>query len=96
MYRLFIFQTAIENNNTEALKTLISEDNKDVIADLAMYQTGEKQNSQLLTNFATFQEGYQLLRENKVDEASLKFQMIPTNSQLMNLVNSLEHFQVKK
>jgi hypothetical protein len=39
------------------------------------------------------QEGYELLKEKKIEEARLKFAQIEANSPLKQIAKNLEHYQ---
>ena len=98
LYNFYRFQNASESEDKTVLKEL-SEYTKDpVISDLARYQLAAMEgntdtNSELLSGFAALQEGYILLKENKIEEAKLKFAQIDLNSPLKNISNNLEHYQ---
>ena len=98
LYNFYRFQNASESEDKTVLKEL-SEYTKDpVISDLARYQLAAMEgntdtNSELLSGFAALQEGYSLLKENKIEEAKLKFAQIDLNSPLKNISNNLEHYQ---
>lgn len=97
LYNFYRFQIALEKNDVAALKELAEYKKDPVISDLATYQLSGLQNteatSELLTGFIALQDGYKLLKEDKVKEAKLKFAQIDLNSPLKNISNNLEHYQ---
>ena len=98
LYNFYRFQIALESNDMKTLKELSDYKNDPVISDLAAYQLSgiEGKNdskSELLSGFVALQEGYKLLKEDKVKEAKLKFAQIEMNSPLKNISNNLEHYQ---
>jgi hypothetical protein len=93
LYRAFVFQEASKNGDNTALQTLIDEDSTDVIGQLAAYILG--QNSEVMSDFAALQSGYELLKAGKTDEANLKFITI-TSGALSELAKGLEHYQPSK
>ncbi len=98
LYNFYIFQQALESNDVVVLKELASYKKDPVISDLATYQLSgiegkSDSKSELLSGFVALQEGYNLLKEDKVKEAKLKFAQIEMNSPLKNISNNLEHYQ---
>jgi len=92
LYNFYRFQQAIEKNDKVVLKELAEYKKDPVISDLATYQIGGKK-SELLGGFIALQEGYNLLKEDKIKEAKLKFSQISLSSPLKNISNNLEHYQ---
>ena len=98
LYNFYRFQTALESNDIKTLKEL-SEYKKDpIISDLASYQLSSAEGkiatkSELLSGFIALEEGYELLKKDKIKEAKLKFAQIDLNSPLKNVSNNLEHYQ---
>ncbi|MDR1614574.1 MAG: hypothetical protein LBS26_03290 [Campylobacteraceae bacterium] len=93
LYRGFIFQEAAKNGDNASLQMLIDEDSTDVVGQLAAYKLG--QSSEIMSDFAALQSGYELMKEGKIDEANLKFMTI-TGSSLSELARGLEHYQTGK
>jgi hypothetical protein len=93
LYRAFVFQEAAKNGDNAALQTLIDEDKSDVIGQLASYVLG--QNSEVMSDFAALQSGYELLKTGKTEEANLQFISI-TSGSLSELAKGLEHYQPNK
>jgi len=98
LYNFYRFQQALESNDIAVFKELAEYKKDPVISDLAAYQLSGIENkggsnSKLLAGFIALQEGYKLLKEDKVKEAKLKFAQISLNSPLKNISNNLEHYQ---
>jgi predicted negative regulator of RcsB-dependent stress response len=93
LYRAFVFQEAAKNGDNASLQALINEDSTDVIGQIAAYILG--QNSEVMSDFAILQSGYELLKAGKANEANLKFTTI-TSSSLSELARGLEHYQPNK
>lgn len=98
LYNFYRFQKALENNDVKVLKELSEYKQDPIISDLASYQLDglegkSDSKSELLSGFIALQEGYKLLKADKVEEAKLKFAQIQLNSPLKNISNNLEHYQ---
>ena len=98
LYNFYRFKLALESDDIALLKELAQYKQDPIISDLATYQLSGienkiSSNSELLTGFIALQEGYKLLKEDKVKEAKLKFAQIDLNSPLKNVSNNLEHYQ---
>ena len=48
---------------------------------------------ELLAGMVLLQEGYDLLKDKKIEEARLKFAQIDANSPLKQIAKNLEHYQ---
>lgn len=98
LYQMFIFETALAKGDVEALKSVsLSKDNP-ILADLATYQLSQLDanatpKGELLSGMVLLQEGYELLKEKKVEEARLKFAQIEASSPLKQIAKNLEHYQ---
>lgn len=98
LYAMFIFETALAKGDAEALKAVsLSKDNP-ILADLATYQLSQLDlnatpKGELLAGMVLLQEGYDLLKEKKIEEARLKFAQIDANSPLKQIAKNLEHYQ---
>ena len=99
LYNFYRFQKAIETNDENILKELALYTKDPVISDLAKYQLMDKEDkkhdSKLLKGFIALQDGYKLLKEDKINEAKIKFAQIDLNSPLKNIAKNLEHYQGK-
>ncbi|MDR0666606.1 MAG: hypothetical protein LBF71_04255 [Campylobacteraceae bacterium] len=93
LYRAFVFQEAAKNSDNAALQTLIDEDKSDIVGQLAAYTLGH--DSEIMHDFITLREGYELIKEGKTDEANLKLTTI-MNGALFEIARSLEHYQPNK
>ena len=98
LYAMFMFETALAKGDIEALKTVsLSKDNP-ILADLATYQLSQLDlnatpKGELLAGMVLLQEGYELLKEKKIEEARLKFAQIDATSPLKQIAKNLEHYQ---
>ena len=98
LYAMYTFETALAKGDIEALTQVsLSKDNL-ILADLATYQLSQLDankapKGELLSGMVLLQEGYELLKEKKVEEARLKFAQIETNSPLKQIAKNLEHYQ---
>ncbi len=98
LYAMYTFETALAKGDIEVLTQVsLSKDNP-ILADLATYQLSQLDSNkspkgELLSGMVLLQEGYELLKEKKVEEARLKFAQIETNSPLKQIAKNLEHYQ---
>ncbi len=98
LYTMFIFGTALAKGDTEALKTVSLSKENPILADLATYQLSQLDlnvtpKGELLAGMVLLQEGYDLLKDKKIEEARLKFAQIDANSPLKQIAKNLEHYQ---
>jgi len=98
LYNFYRFQIALESNDIKTLKELSDYKKDPIISDLASYQLSSAEGkfatkSELLSGFIALEEGYELLKKDKIKEAKLKFAQIDLNSPLKNVSNNLEHYQ---
>jgi len=101
LYELLMFQTAVAKGDVESLKQLSIQSKNPIITDLISYQLGQTQEgalpkSELFSGMVLLQEGYALLKENKVADAKVKFAQIEVNSPLKQIAQNLEHYQGSK
>ena len=94
LYALYEFKVAVDNNDTSALKSLANEQIDPLLKDIVKSQLNEP-SGQILSSYRAAINGYELLKEDKIDEAKNEFKKIPLNSQLQDLVKNLEHYQGK-
>ena len=92
LYALYEFKRAIDNNDTNALKSLANEQIDPLLKDIVKSQINEP-SGQILTSYKAVVRGYELMKENRIDEANNEFQQVPLNSQLQSIVKNLEHYQ---
>jgi len=98
LYQMFIFETALAKGDVEALKSVSLSKENPILADLATYQLSQLDanatpKGELLSGMVLLQEGYELLKEKKVEEARLKFAQIEASSPLKQIAKNLEHYQ---
>lgn len=101
LYELVMFQTAVEKGDIDALKQLALQNKNPIVADLIAYQIAQRENgalpkSELFSGMVLLQEGYALLKENKIADAKVKFAQIEMNSPLKQIAQNLEHYQGSK
>lgn len=92
LYALYELKRSLENNDTVALNSLLNEPIDPILKEIIKSQTSES-SAQILSNYKTVLKGYELIKENKIDEAKVEFKKIPLNSQLQPIVKNLEHYQ---
>jgi len=63
-----------------------------LLKDIVKSQINEP-SGQILTSYKAVVRGYELMKENKIDEAKNEFKKVPLNSQLQSIVKNLEHYQ---
>jgi len=98
LYQMFVFETALAKGDVEALKSVSLSKENPILADLATYQLSQLDanatpKGELLSGMVLLQEGYELLKEKKVEEARLKFAQIEASSPLKQIAKNLEHYQ---
>lgn len=97
LYEMVLLQSALGKSDKETLKKL-TQSKQVVVSDVAAYQLAQMEQgaplaSELLNGLVLLQEGYELLKENKVAEAKVKFAQIDLNSPLKQIAQNLEHYQ---
>lgn len=98
LYAMYVFETALAKGDLEALRSVSLSKENPILADLATYQLSQLDankapKGELLSGMVLLQEGYELLKEKKVEEARLKFAQIETSSPLKQIAKNLEHYQ---
>jgi len=100
LYAMFIFETALAKGDVEALKSVSLSSNNPILAEIAAYQLAQidanattVKSGELLAGMSLLEEGYTLLKENKIEEARLKFAQINGDSPLKQIAKNLEHYQ---
>ncbi|MBP1680630.1 MAG: hypothetical protein H6Q35_969 [Proteobacteria bacterium] len=98
LYTMYVFETALAKGDVEALQSVSLSKENPILADLATYQLSQLDanktpKGELLSGMVLLQEGYELLKEKKVEEARLKFAQIETSSPLKQIAKNLEHYQ---
>lgn len=98
LFELFEYRNAIDNNNTEVLKTLSKSEN-DIISDVAGYHlaimNGTEANSKLYAEVAMFNNAHLLIKEGKISEANDELSQIGEKSPLYNLSKIMRHYTIK-
>ena len=92
LYALYEFKRAVDNNDTDALKSLANEQIDPLLKDIVKSQINEP-SGQILTSYKAVVRGYELMKENKIDDAKNEFKQVPLNSQLQSIVKNLEPYQ---
>lgn len=92
LYALYELQRSVENNDTAALKPLLNEQIDPLLKDIINAQLNEP-SGQILGNYKVLIRGYELIKENKINEAKNELGKIPLASQLQTVVKNLEHYQ---
>ncbi|MGP1485999.1 MAG: hypothetical protein ACTTJC_07965 [Campylobacter sp.] len=91
LYALFAFRQSLENNNTNALNELLNENIDPLLKEIIKSQTG--QNGEILSNYKSLLKAYELIKENKIEQAGTELKKIPLNSPLQPIVKNLRHYQ---
>lgn len=69
--------------------------NEDILL-LEIYKAKEFESGIFLKDLKTIQDAYELLKENKIEEAKVKLDSINGNSVFYKMANSLKHYQGNK
>jgi len=98
LFELFEYKNAMENNNTEVLKTLSSSKNE-LIADIAGYHLaimrGTEASSDLYAEVAVVNNAHLLIKQGKVSEANDELSAIEEKSPLYNISKIMKHYVIK-
>lgn len=98
LFELFEYKNAMENNNTEVLKTLSSSKNE-LIADIAGYHLaimrGKEASSDLYAEVAVVNNAHLLIKQGKVSEANDELSAIEEKSPLYNISKIMKHYVIK-
>ncbi|MCK5855624.1 MAG: hypothetical protein KAG56_10410, partial [Sulfurovaceae bacterium] len=98
LFELFQYKNAMENNNTEVLKTLSSSKNE-LIADIAGYHlaimNGTEANSKIYAEVALVNNAHLLIKEGKISEANDELSSIEEKSPLHNISKIMKHYVIK-
>lgn len=106
LYSAWEFTQAIKNSNEKKLGEL-SKDNVNILSSIAAYEVASKeQDIAKLENYtmeqkaiykdlALIESAYLLMKENKIDDAHQKLQMIASESPLYKISQVLMHYGVK-
>jgi predicted negative regulator of RcsB-dependent stress response len=97
LYTMHELQSAVAKNDKEVL-TRLSKNADTIVSSIATYQLSQldttvQPQGELFVGMVALQEGYALLKENKISEAKVKFATIDLNSPLKHVAQNLEHYQ---
>ncbi|MBE2986413.1 hypothetical protein CCAL12920_07465 [Campylobacter sp. RM12920] len=95
LYAIHQFKEAMRKEDIAQAKELLSLPIDPIVKQILSSQIGTQDGS-ILANYETLIKGYELLKEDKINEARAEFAKIPLDSPLMNLVKNLEHYQGNK
>ena len=93
LYALFVIKTADLNSTTlidEAINLEIDPLLKEILVNLK-----GQESAKILSNYNALVDGYELLKDGKIDAAKAEFAKIPLNSPLQQIAKNLEHYQGK-
>lgn len=92
LFDSYTFQRAILQKDKKALEVFLNKTDIDpMLRQLAIYENG-KSGGILLGHLKFALDGYELLKQNKINEAKVEFAKIPLSSPLTNVVKNLEHY----
>ena len=97
LYTMHELQNAVVKNDKEVL-TRLAKNTDTIVSSIATYQLSQLDTAvlpqgELFAGMVALQEGYALLKENKISEAKVKFATIEQNSPLKQVAQNLEHYQ---
>lgn len=98
LFELFLYKDAMDNNNTEVLKTLSSSKNE-LVSDIAGYHLaimkGTEADSKFYREVALLNNANLLMREGKISEANDALSQIDEKSPLYNISKIMKHYVIK-
>jgi len=98
LFELFLYKNAMDNNDTEALKTLSSSKNE-IVSDIAGYHLaimdGTEANSKLYAEVAMLNNANLLIKKGKISEAGNELSQIEESSPLYNISKIMKHYTIK-
>ena len=98
LFELFQYKNAMENNNTEVLKTLSSSKNA-LISDVSGYHLaimqGAEASSNLYAEVAMLNNAHLLIKDGKISEANDELSSIEEKSPLYNISKIMKHYVIK-
>ncbi len=101
LYELYMFKKSINSKDVAVLEKTKASITDPILKNLITYQIGSLNkkvvslDAGIAKEFALLQEGYLLLQENKIKEASAKFAQIPADSTLQSVVKNIKHYSGK-
>ncbi len=102
LYELYLFNQSMKKGEVAALEEVKTKLSDPILGDLLTYQIAslkEKMSPSdidIAKELALFEEGFLLLKANKIKEAKAKFAQIPQNSSLKSVVENLNHYMGKE
>jgi hypothetical protein len=98
LYSLYLYSTAIKNQDIKTLQELTNGDDK-LILDLAKYHINILKNrageSKYYKDLATLEKAYEYIKEGKKAKAKELLSMIDVQSPVANIANLLKHFTIE-
>ncbi len=101
LYEMYLFKDAMAGSDISALEKAKSAISDPILLNLLSYQISSLNkkvtaaDAGVAKEFALLQEGYLLLKENKIKEADAKFSQISKESSLYGVVKNLQHYSGK-
>ncbi|MCD8213370.1 MAG: hypothetical protein LUC34_04915 [Campylobacter sp.] len=95
LYALYELKKLLEKGDINAAKELTNLPIDPIIKQIIISQT-TNENTQILADYNAVIQGFEYLKQDKIDEAKAEFAKVPLESQLMNLVKNLQHYQGNK
>ena len=105
LYTLYSFQKAVKSNDASKLKALLPSLKDPILKDLANYQSTSLTKKDLMIyvgndgiykDLALLQEAFMKLENKEYAKAKEILNLIPMNSSLYQLANSLKHYNPKE
>lgn len=93
LFALYALQKSDMNSSAlidEALNSQIDPLLKEILL-----SAKEGYSDKILSNYGALLNGYELLKQDKIEQAKIEFAKIPQNSNLRNIAKNLEHYQGK-
>lgn len=88
LYVLFLLS---RDGNDEAIKEAQNLQLEPLLKEILSANTGD--NTQFLSDYHKILNAYELLQQDKIEEANLILAQIPVNSELKDLVNNFKHYK---
>ncbi|MCR4941546.1 MAG: hypothetical protein K5978_01965 [Campylobacter sp.] len=95
LFALYKFRQFQDANDTKSVENLTNLNIDPILKQIFSAYT-QKGNSEILADYNALLKGYEFLKQNKFAEAKAQFAKIPQDSQLINIVKNLQHFQGHK
>jgi len=101
LYEMYLFKNSMARNDVSVLEKNQADIKDPILKNLMTYQIDSLNrkvsavDAGVAQEFALVQEGYLLLKENKVKEAQAKFSQVSPESSLRSLVSNLKHYMGK-